>query len=215
MRSFGAPAIGALAIGLALAACAPAVEDTPAYKAACEGPPLRGDTARRNQAFEEGYEINRTFDCIDKASYAQVNEQKARSAAEGTPEALARREAERLRRLAEEQAAAAAAAPAPGTGGEPAAAGRPAPAVVRVDVNTASEAELAAIPPLDRGTAARIVEQRSIRPFTGWEDLVSRVVGLSAAQSAMMASVSGLTVNGASLPGAPPDAEVAARLRAR
>jgi dienelactone hydrolase len=52
---------------LLLTACSPPASD-PAQEAACAGPPLRTVEAR-NQAMEDGYEINRSFDCIDKKSF--------------------------------------------------------------------------------------------------------------------------------------------------
>lgn len=200
-----------LALHLQVAGCTKRVEDTPAYKAACHGPPIHADSERRNNAFEEGYAINSTFDCIDKASYLRINEEKARLEAANTPEARAASKAEQQRLMAEQQARAAAARVAV----EERQPTSPVQAIVPVDVNTGTEAELAGIPPLDSTVAAQIAEQRRLRPFSNWEDLVSRVAGLSAAQTAMYASTAGLTVNGHSLPGAPPNAEMADQLRAR
>jgi DNA uptake protein ComE-like DNA-binding protein len=195
---------------LQVAGCSSRVEDSPSYKAACHGPPLR-NIEQRNQAQEDGYEINRRFDCIDKASFASVSEQKARVAAANTPEAIAQREEERARWYAEQRARANAA-----EGGSEGAAGNASPPpVVRLDVNTASESELAGIPSIGTSEAAEIVKLRVERPFDNWADLVHRVVGLSAAQSAVYASTCGLTVNGESLLGAPPDAVMAANLRER
>lgn len=54
----------------------------PAMAAACEGGALRTAQAR-NQAVEDGYDINRQFDCIDKASFQAVQaQQKAWQAAQ-------------------------------------------------------------------------------------------------------------------------------------
>ena len=78
-----------------------------------------------------------------------------------------------------------------------------------VDANTATRAELAAIVSMSEEVAGQIVAARSERPFRDWADLVARVVGLSAAQPAAFASICGLTVNGESLLGAPPDALMA------
>ncbi len=52
---------------LLMTACSPPAPDT-AQQAACAGPPLR-TIEERNQAMEDGYEINRLFDCIDKKSF--------------------------------------------------------------------------------------------------------------------------------------------------
>jgi DNA uptake protein ComE-like DNA-binding protein len=196
---------------LLLAGCAQRVEDSPAYQAACQGPPLHADMARRNQAMEDGYAINRVYDCIDKASFILINEQKARWEAANTPEARDQREAEHRQLMAEQLARARAAR----ASDEQAQSTLPVPAIVPVDVNTATEAELAGIPPLDSNVAAQIVEQRLVRPFSNWGDLVARIAGLGAAQTAVYASIGGLQVNGESLSGAPPNAELAAQLRAR
>jgi len=54
---------------LGLASCSkPDPFDDPYYAAACHGPPLETSEAR-NQAMEEGYSINRQYDCIDKRSW--------------------------------------------------------------------------------------------------------------------------------------------------
>lgn len=57
-------------MSLLLAACSPPAPD-PAQEAACAGPPLR-TVGARSQAMEDGYEINRFYDCIDKKSFAAV-----------------------------------------------------------------------------------------------------------------------------------------------
>jgi DNA uptake protein ComE-like DNA-binding protein len=197
-----------------LAGCTAREEDSAAYAAACHGPPLRS-IERRDQALQDGYALSRSFDCIDRTSYLLVQEQKAREAAARSPEAQAQQRVER-ERLATEQQRRAAAADAEALARQ-AEGGRlpPLVPVVPVDVNTADEAALAALPGLDREEAARIVEARAKRRFADWSDLVARVDGLRAARNAVFASVSGLTVNGESLPGAGPDPMLAAALRAR
>ena len=69
----------------------------------------------------------------------------------------------------------------------------------RVEINKASKAELQAV--VGEQVAVQILAERSKGTFTGWPDVVRRVVGLSAAQTAVTASISGLTVNGNSLAG--------------
>lgn len=68
-----------LFVGLALAA-AYAFKDKlanePADSTVCAGPPLK-DLAQREEAREQGYEINARYGCIDKASFAAVNRQNA------------------------------------------------------------------------------------------------------------------------------------------
>jgi DNA uptake protein ComE-like DNA-binding protein len=183
---------------------------SPRYLEACHGEPL--SLEEREQAMQEGYEIRPGYNCIDKASWVAVQEQKAAWEAANTPAAKARREAERV--AAQAQAAEEHARRAALQADEPVM--PPEPVVLRkVDANTASEAELAAVITLDAEVAAQIVAARRERPFRDWADLVDRVVGLSAAQPAAFASICGLTVAGESLLGAEPDAQFAARLRER
>jgi Prolyl oligopeptidase family len=61
-------------MSLLLAACSAPAPD-PAQEAACAGPPLRTLEAR-NQAMEDGYEINRVFDCIDRKSFEAAEVQR-------------------------------------------------------------------------------------------------------------------------------------------
>jgi DNA uptake protein ComE-like DNA-binding protein len=200
-----------LVMSLGITGCSEKPEATAAYQAVCEGPPLR-TMEMRNKALEDGYGIIRHFDCIDKASFAAIREQKARWDAAHTPEALARTEAEyaETRALyAEKRAREAAAA-------ESAKPDVPAEFVLRnIDVNTATETDIASVISVGPQVAAQIVEQRNQRRFNDWADLVRRVVGLSAAQTAVYASTCGLTVDGKSLDGAPPNAATAASLARR
>jgi hypothetical protein len=204
-------ALIALSSSLLVTGCSPKSEEsTAAYQAACHGAPLR-DIELRNKAMEDGYYINPRYHCIDKASFIEVNEQRARWQAANTPEAIARRNAE----LAEEHARNRErwARDATAQRSTP----LPPPAVVlrNVDVNVATEAEIAGVISVGPDVAAQIIVERGVRRFDGWPDLVGRVVGLSAAQTAVYASTSGLTVNGRSLEGAPPDAAAAAAIAMR
>ena len=193
-----------------LAGCGPRGRSE-GYLAACHGEPLASAEARE-AAMMEGYDIYPGYDCITKESYAAVQAQKAAWEAANTPEAKARREAERLAVLAkaEEERAQQVSI------GVPPSIAAPDPVDLRpVDANTATQAQLAAVVSLDEEVAAQIVAAREERPFRDWADLVARVVGLSAAQSAAFASICGLTVNGESLLGAPPDALMAQQIRDR
>jgi DNA uptake protein ComE-like DNA-binding protein len=192
--------VAVLLAGLMAASCSR--KPSAAYLAACEGPPLR-NIEQREKAMQDGL-YNRMYDCIDKESVAAQAELNAKRAAFNAPEAIAQREAERAERIAEYDArrAAEAAAPAP----------PPRPFVPRpAEINTATETELASVPGVGPVIAAQIIEARKSGRFNGWPDVVRRVVGLSAAQTAGYASVGGLTVDGESL--VPPDSEVAAFLR--
>ena len=95
--------------GLAVIGCSNMEEgDTSsAYHAACEGSPLR-NIDERNNAIENGYTINRRYNCIDKFSFVAVKEQRDRWEAANTQEAKATRAAEWGKRVADEQALAAA-----------------------------------------------------------------------------------------------------------
>jgi len=196
--------IAALLAPLTIAACSKAVPSAE-YLAACEGPPLRS-VERRQKALEDGYDVIRMHDCISKESFVAVAAQKARWEAANTPEAKALKQAEWDAAKAADDARRAAEPKV-----EPPA---PEPFVMRViDINTASESDLASIPSLTPDVVAQITDERKKGRFKGWEDVVRRVVALSAAQTAMYASVSGLTVDGESLSGAPPNAQMAAAIR--
>lgn len=208
----------AVAVSLLLAAgCMQRVEDSPAYRAACHGPPLHG-AAAFEQAQVEGYTINRVYDCIDKASYEAVAAQKAQYEAANTPQAIAQRDTE----WAQTKAAAAAQRERDDWQRErdaeraarelQQAEDTPVPAV---DVNRASETEIANVTGIGAETARRIVQERRRRRFANWPDLVQRIDALRAAQPATFASVCGLNVDGKSLDGAPPNGALAAALRKR
>ncbi|HEU4853292.1 MAG TPA: hypothetical protein VFT37_14170 [Telluria sp.] len=184
---------------------------SPEYQAACHGPPL-GTIAKRYKAQEDGYFVNTIFDRIDKADYLAVEKARAEYAAANTPEAIAQAKAEfaaSSARMAEERDRKEA---------EDAAlkeATRPRMVLRPVDVNTGSEQDLAEVISLDSTVAAQIVAERTKRRFANWDDLVGRVVGLSAAQSAVEASICGLTVNGTGMYGAPLNADMAATIYER
>lgn len=182
-----------------LTGCPERIEDSSAFRAACHGERL-GTSERRNAAMEAHYAINRQFDCIDKASFVEESERKARDAAARTPEAIARRQAEWER----EEAARRSRAPA-AQGPAPTAPDR-ATAVVRLEANSAPESVLAAARDIGPEMAAQIVQARDRQPFRDWADLVARVPGLGAARTAVLASWNGLTVDGRALRGAEPPA---------
>jgi DNA uptake protein ComE-like DNA-binding protein len=201
--------VGTLMLSQLLASCSKGVEESPAYQAACQGSPLR-TIERRNEAMEEGYDINRQYDCVDKASFAAIQEQKIQWEVANTPEAIAQRKAERENMIAREQAIRANSIDSQKNS-------PPLPQFVlrNVDVNTATESELANVPGISPIVAAQILQERQKRRFENWDDLVSRVAGLSAALPAARASACGLNVDGQSLAGVPPDPVVAATIYAR
>lgn len=198
-----------LLMSLMVASCSKKMEESSAaYQAACQGPPLR-TVELRNKAMEDGYGINRQYDCIDKASFVAVNEQRAQWETANTPEAIAKREAEfaeKRARYAEQRAREAAAEESSTTEALP-------NVVLRnTDVNTATEADIANVISVGPEVAAQIIGERNKRRFNDWADLVNRVIGLSAAQTAVYASICGLNVDGKSLDGAPPNAAMAASI---
>lgn len=71
-----------------------------------------------------------------------------------------------------------------------AAAGQP------LELNTATLAQLEALGGVGTALAARVVEERSKRPFADWSDAQQRVKGLGPRLAAQL-SDQGLTINGA------------------
>jgi DNA uptake protein ComE-like DNA-binding protein len=190
--------------------------NTAGYRAACEGPPVR-TVEEREKAMVAGYTINRAYDCIDKESFQAVAKAKADYDAANTPEALAAAAAEREKRIAQdkidrEQREQREKAEADARAAQ---AALPPPALKLVDVNSASEFDLSDVPGVGAAVAAQIVLQRRERRFRDWPDLINRVVGLSQAQPAAIASTGGLTVDGKSLTGAPANALLAEKIRER
>lgn len=63
-----------------------------------------------------------------------------------------------------------------------------------LDINHASEAELDGLRGVGPAFTRRILSQRSLRPFTDWDDLMRRVAGMGRV-TAQRLSEQGLTVN--------------------
>lgn len=202
--------LGASLLIVAAAACKPS-QPSADYLAVCEGPPLR-TVERRQQAMQDGYEIDRRYDCTTKRSAKMLAEQKAQWVAANTPEAKAARQAEFDRQAAEGkvrlEAQAKAEAEARAERERRAAAAEAVP-VEAVEINSATESQLASLQGLGADVAQQIVVERAKGSFKGWDDVVRRVAGLSAAETAVRASAFGLTVNGRSLEGAEPDSAMA------
>lgn len=199
-----------LIAAVAAAACKPS-QPSADYLAVCEGPPLR-TVERREQAMQDGYEIDRRYDCTTKSSAKVLAEQKAQWEAANTPEAKAARQAEFDRRAAQSkvrlEAQAKAEAEARAERERRWAAAELVP-VEALEINSATESQLASLQGLSADVVQQIVVERAKGSFKGWDDVVRRVVGLSAAETAVRASAFGLTVNGRSLEGAEPDSAMA------
>lgn len=205
-----------LVAAVAAAACRPS-QPSADYLAVCEGPPLR-TVERRQQAMQDGYEIDRRYDCTTKISATVLAEQKAQWDAANTPEAKAARQAEFDRRAAESkmhlEAQAQVEAEARAERERRWTATELVP-IESVEINSATESQLARLQGLDADVVQQIVVERAKGGFKGWDDVVRRVVGLSAAETAARASAFGLTVNGRSLEGAEPDSAIARYARDR
>lgn len=65
-----------------------------------------------------------------------------------------------------------------------------------LDINTASLAQIEALGGVGTALAARVIEERTKRPFADWPDAQKRVKGLGPKLAAQL-SDQGLTVNGA------------------
>jgi hypothetical protein len=194
-----------LAVLCALAACSkPDPMADPAYAATCEGPPLR-NLQEVVDAETDGYIVNKQYRCITKESFRAVAAERAAYEAANTPEAKAKREAEWREKAAraaaqreeQEEQQKVEEAQRWAEMEQRAAALRP------VEINTASEQQLAGVPTVGVEGAAQIIAARKAGPFRDWNDVTLRVVALSAAQTVASASIGGLTVNGWALDGAP------------
>ncbi|WP_132038622.1 hypothetical protein [Iodobacter fluviatilis] len=159
---------------------------------------------------EDGYEIDRRYNCITKQSAKVLAEQKALWEAANTPEAKAARQAEFERRVSESKISLEAKAEAEArTERERQWTAAEAAPIETVEINSATELQLAGLQGLSADVAHQILEERTKARFKGWDDVVRRVTGLSAAETAVRASAFGLTVNGRSLDSAEPDSSMA------
>ncbi len=187
------------------------------YLATCEGPPLR-TAERRDQAMQDGHEIDRRHDCITKRSAIALASQRAQWEAANTPEAKAARQAEFDRHRAEYKVriepGAKASADARAEREHRLAVAEAAP-IDAVEINTATELQLTNVQGLGDDVVRQILAERTKVGFRGWEDVVGRVVGLSAAETSVRASAFGLTVKGRSLEGAEPDSTLAQYARGK
>jgi DNA uptake protein ComE-like DNA-binding protein len=149
--------IATLFASLMVASCSKRIEDSAGYKAACHGPPVHS-IEEREKAMVEGYEILRAYDCISKSSFDAVAEEKAKWEAAHTPEAIAKSEAEfaeKRQQYAEKLAR------------ESAAKENEPKIVLRlVNVNTATETEIANVISVGPEVAARVIKERNKRRFS-------------------------------------------------
>jgi len=75
-------------------------------------------------------------------------------------------------------------------------------AFAAVEVNTASKAELEALPGVGSAMSARLLAERQKAPFKTWADLIQRVRGVGPGSAAKL-SAAGLTVGDRAYPKAP------------
>ena len=203
-----------LAAAVALVACKPS-EPSAAYLAACEGQPLR-TVASRNQAMEDGYDIDRQYDCVTKLSATAVARRNGQWRAEHSPTVMAvqQEKVDRFKAESKMRDAMRARAEAHAVAvREQRRAEDNAAAVTNVEVNAATAEQLAKLHWLDAEVARQILAERPKRRFDSWTDMVRRVDGLSTVETAMRASAFGLTVNGSSLEGAEPASSIARYMR--
>ena len=64
-----------------------------------------------------------------------------------------------------------------------------------LEINTATRSQLEQVPGLGVATTERILQARSERPFTDWQDLATRVSGVRGKRAEQL-DRQGLTVNG-------------------
>jgi DNA uptake protein ComE-like DNA-binding protein len=176
-----------------IGACAKKPQYSADYLANCDGPPLRS-AEKAQAAMEKGVYVQ-GYDCIRSKEATE----RARVAHEKMMEEYRARK-EETDRVAREQP--------------------PAPAAPRfvfrlLEINEASESDLAALPTLGASGAREIVTERGKERFRDWQDVVRRTTALSQAQSAAYSSVMGLQVNGRSLEGAAADERAATAYAAR
>lgn len=156
--------------------------ETDAYAQACHGRPL-GGPAQRQQAMEEGYEINMEYDCISKRSYEEM------------AEASSRRGPSRVNPGAQARAAATMARPDL-VGADQDGSKSETGTIRQVDVNTATRTELTDVSGLDSALVEQILDKRSTGAFANWDDLIKRADGLNQSNRAALVSAGGLRVNG-------------------
>lgn len=77
--------ITTLCVGLTLVGCGKKPAAPSEMETICEGPPLR-TVERRNQAMEDGLDINKRYDCVTKESWAAMQEQRKRYEANNAPQ---------------------------------------------------------------------------------------------------------------------------------
>ena len=182
-------------LGIAISGCTK-VPDS-AYKAACHGDPLT--VATHTQAIENGWQIDGTYNCIDKASYEKW-------AATFSPAELAAESSS----FSDKQEKAKVDGKQDPTDKEQYIDEALANMNTRpVEANAAYYFELGNIVGVGGEAGMQILQAREKRLFTDWDDMLARVPVFKVAQTAHDASISGMTVNGKSLLGANPNPKAA------
>lgn len=168
-----------------------------AYKAACHGDPLT--TATRNEAIENGWLVNEVYDCVDKASYekwaAALSPEELAAEASPSKDVKEKNKADSIDEVTDKEQYIAEALANMSTH--------------LVEANTAYYFELGNIVGVGNEAGMQIEQAREKSQFTDWDDLLTRVPVFKVAKTAHNASISGMTVNGKSMPGADPDPKAA------
>ena len=185
-------------LGITISSCTK-IDDS-AYEAACHGDSLTAAT--RTEAIENGWQINEGYDCVDKASYdkwaAAFPPKNLATETSSISDKQEKAKVDRTKEPTDREQYIAEAIANMNT--------RP------VEANTAYYFELGNIVGVGDEAGGQILQAREKRLFTDWDDLLTRVPVFKVAQTAHNASISGMTVNGKSLPGANPNAKAAAAI---
>lgn len=185
-------------LGIAISGCSKV--HSSGFKAACHGEELTAAT--QSLAIENGWQINESYNCIDKASYDKW-------AAALSPEELA---AETSSFSGKQEKIKDDSAQEPIDNEQYIAEALANMNTRPVEANTAEWFELGNIVGVGDEAGTQIMQAREKRLFTDWDDLLMRVPVFKVAETAYNASISGMTVNGKSLPGADPDPKAAAAI---
>lgn len=174
-----------------------------AYKAACHGDPLT--TATRNEAIENAWLVNEVYDCVDKASYekwaAALSPEELVAETSLSKDVKEKNKADSIDKVTDKEQYIAEALANMN--------------IHPVEANTAYYFELGNIVGVGNEAGMQIQQAREKRQFTDWDDLLTRVPVFKVAKTAHNASISGMTVNGKSMPGADPDPKAAAAIYVR
>jgi hypothetical protein len=185
-------------LGSAISGCSKV--QSSGFKAACHGDELTAAT--ETLAIENGWQINGAYNCVDKTSYdkwaAALSPEEIKDVMSSFSDKQEKAKDDRAQELIDNEQYIAEALANMNT--QP------------VEANTAEWFELGNIIGVGDEAGTQIMQAREKRLFTDWDDLLTRVPVFKVANTAHDASISGMTVNGKSLPGADQDPKASAAL---